>query len=168
MYFSGTTTIFIEEKKIEEIFIYLETHGNENKLLNKIKKTAAVFQQKESIGKNLHTTESKDSKILINDCNPESPNILTEYTSPLVSTSNQISIDIISPQNIIKTNQSPQKIIFPDTKTELYPQKKLTFEKEKSVFEELTLGHLFLIERKPLFEVYILVIILLFRDSPWK
>ena len=88
--------------------------------------------------------------------------------SPLVSTLNKISIDIISPQNIIKTNQLPQKIIFPDTKTELYPQKKLTCEKENFVFEELTLGHLFLIERKPLFEVYILVILLLFRDSPWK
>ena len=97
----------------------------------------------------------KNSKIIINDCNIELPITIIEPTSPLVTALNQISIDIISPQHTIETNQSPKNIILPDTKTELFTEKNVKPEKEKFAFEELTLDHLFLVERKPLFKIYI-------------
>ena len=93
------------------------------------------------------------------------PVTIIEFTSPLVSTLNQISIDIISPRNTIETNQSPQNIILPITKIESCTEKNVKPEKEKFAFEELTLSHLFLVERKPYLRHIFNIIIIIQRYS---
>ena len=122
--FSDTKTIFIEEKKLEQIFIYLKKHGNENKFLHNIKKTAAASQQ-DLEDKNYYTTESRDTEILSD--NLQLPSLPTEFASPLTS-DYQISLDIISSQNTIETKQPKKNNTLSDIKIENF---KLEKEKEK-------------------------------------
>ena len=137
---------------MEQIFICLENYGNGKKFLSRIKKNGLASQQN-SKGKNHHTTESKDTEILIDDSNSELPSPPTEIANPLISADNQI--DIISAPNSIDDNQAPKKITLPDIKIEFCNDEKFKFKKENFVFGELTVGHLFLVERKLLFVVFI-------------
>ena len=133
---------------MEQIFIYLEKHGNEDKFLNRIKRTKEASNQ-ESKGKNI-ILESKDIENQTNDYHSELPSPPTELLNPLVYSNNQTFPDI-DPSNIIEQDPTITRFSIPERQTNLCIKKNFQLKNENNDFGKLTVGHLLLVERKLLF-----------------